>query len=83
MSKPNFGFDYFRNTFNGKKYKKVKTFKSEKEAHIFADELSDKLKHGSSRFPPVVFKVHLGWKFGYRYRVCIPYDIERRIYYDV
>lgn len=70
--KPNLGFDYFKNVYNGKKYKKIKTFKSEKEANIFADDIEGRYK--SRRFPPVIFKVNLGWKFGYRYRVCIPED---------
>lgn len=74
MKKLELGFDYFKNEYKGKKYKKVKTFKSEKEADEFADSLISKCK--SKRFPPLVNRVAIGWKFGYRFRVCVPEDIE-------
>ena len=74
MKKLELGFDYFRNEYKGKKYKKVETFKSEKEADEFADSLISKCK--SKRFPPLVNRVNLGWKFGYRFRVCVPEDVE-------
>lgn len=74
LKKLELGFDYFKNEYKGKKYKKVKTFTNEKEADEYADTLTSKCK--SKRFPPLVNRVAIGWKFGYRFRVCVPEDVE-------
>lgn len=72
--KLNLGFGYFKNRYKDKDYRKVKTFKNEKEANTFADTLVPKCK--SRRYPPIVERVELGWKFGHRFRVCVPKDME-------
>lgn len=72
--KLNLGFGYFKNRYKGKNYKKVKTFKNEKEANTFADTLTSKCR--SKRHPPIVKRVELGWKFGHRFRVCVPKDVK-------
>jgi len=54
--------------FNGVSYKRVKKFKQLKKAESYADTLPLR----SKRFPPVVEQQKIGWRFGYRYNVCIP-----------
>jgi len=70
-----FNIDAFKiPKYRGKKYKRVKTFRSEQKAEDFALQLEDQCE--SHRFLPLVVRVPIGWKFGYLYRVCIPKDMK-------
>jgi len=54
----------------GRKYTRIKTFKKEKEANQYVEELK-KTEMRSKRFPPIVQKVPIGFGLGYRYRVWV------------
>ena len=70
----NLSFDALRTKpYHGKKYKKVQSFRSEKKASLFADKLESE-NESSKRFPPLIDKIRIGWRFGVYYRVCVPVD---------
>lgn len=53
--------------FHGVKYKRVRSFGKERDAEAFADSLPV----NSRRFPPVVEMQRIGWRFGYKFNVCV------------
>ena len=59
---------------SGVKYKKVKTFRNEKKAQEFAEELQHQMR--SRRHQPMIQQVKVGWHMGYVYRVCIPKGVK-------
>ena len=72
----NLSLDAFEKvSFNGKIYKKVDSFKKEKEAEKFAEELESSVCR-SKRFPPVIKKLRIGLRLGFRYQVYVPLDCE-------
>ena len=62
-------------SFKGRIYKKVDSFKKERDAEVFAKQLEKKVCR-SKRFPPVIKKLRIGLGLGFRYQVYVPLDSE-------
>lgn len=76
----NLGFEAFEKVkYHGKKYKRLKTCKTEREAELLVESIRSSLK--SRRFVPVIQKIRIGLGLGYRYRVWIPID-AKGVYLD-
>lgn len=74
MFKDKLGFDAIRKPgYNGKRYKKVKSFKSQKEAMDFADEIEYICP--SKRYPPLVDIIPI-WGKRKKYNVCVPEEVN-------